>query len=657
MKLEINENVKPYTYRHDLSIDEVMIGESVEEIGEGAFSHCLNLSKITIGSHVKKIASYAFDHIHNNVQIIWLSSIPYQSPLMRILPPINTIQYICTPYRPFQNQSEIEKRILACGYILHPEYENRYSQQLQDQYQQYILDMLPQYLNELCENKSIIDIFLMCRKRHLIKDTITLQQYISYIRTMPLTHKQKKLIDHIEVEEGLTHQQFDERDKKLLRYINRFASQSQIRQTMEQENITTFKEVLYREKDKVAPVEALKFILYKYISQWSVFDSQPPYFKKDTAADEVASQLDKESLQIALDNLDMHYPRRLIPYLRYASVLQLNHIIEESIHWQQYDIYNRDGLLCLETLNKAILLNDNEEAAVYALSHQLLAQYASMRGKQENALFIQITMSLEEKNNTQQLSIIQEIYKQKLYEDYLSGKATRFIPWYKETMGCLTLRNIASTLLWQCDNQYFIIQDDHLKDAHNNPMNFNNEQFVSIAHSALIDSQTLRSYQPLLLDSCFPQLKQLNQKYDPDDYIHWKNRYLNISMSMPKLQQLIQRNFYIIGNPQEHLKLSFHGKNIMDIYPKDDNYKLGELLNSSYRIRELNEMIDIMDDVLYFELIKEGKLKAFPYLERLTKEDVSILLEASIKHAHQENIAILLEYQSKFNQEDDLLSW
>ncbi|MCD7808268.1 MAG: leucine-rich repeat domain-containing protein [Erysipelotrichaceae bacterium] len=653
MKLEINENIKPYTYRQNLSIEEVIIGESVEEIGEGAFSYCLNLSKITIGSHVKKIAPYAFDHIHNHAKIIWLTTISYQSPFMRILPPINTIQYICAPYRSFDKQSNDEKRILACGYLLHPEYEKYYSKELQNQYQQYILDILPQYLNELCENKSIIDIFLQCRKRHLIKDKITLQQYISYIRTMPLTHKQKKLIDQIEIEEGLSHQQFDERDKKLLRYINRFVSQSQIRQLMEQENITTFKEVLYRDKDKVAPVEALKFILYQYISQWSLYDSQPPYFKKDTAADEVASLLDKESLQIALDNLDTDHPRLLIPYLRYASLSQLNHIIKESQNW----LYHRKNMLSLETLNKAILLNDNEEAAVYALSHQLLPQYASMRGKQENALFIQITMSLEEKNNTEQLSIIEDIYKQKLYEDYLSGKKTRFIPWYKETMGCLTLKSIASTLLWQCDNQYFMIEDDHLKDAYNNPMNFNNEQFVSLAHSAFMDNQTLRIYQPLFKNPCFPQLKQLNQKYYPDDFIHWKNRYLNISISMSKLQQLIQRNFYIIGNPKEHLKLSFHGKNIMDIYPKNHNYQLGELLNSSYQIRELNEMIDIMDDVLYFELIKAGKIKAYPYLDRLTKEDVSLLLEASINNKHQENIAVLLDYQSKLDQEDDLLSW
>ncbi len=653
MKIEINENIKPYAYRQDLSIDEVVIGESVQEIGEGAFSHCLNLSKINIGSHVKKIAPYAFDHICNQSQFIWLTTIPYQSPLMRILPPMNTIQSICAPYRPFQKLSNEEKRILACGYILHPEYENHYSKDLQHQYQQYILDILPQYLNELCENKSIIDIFLQCRQRHLIKDIQTLQQYISYIRTMPLTHKQKKLIDQIEIEEGLSHQQFDERDKKLLRYINRFVSQSQIRQLMEQENITVFKEVLYRDQDKVAPVEALKFILYQYISQWSLYDSQPPYFKKDTAADEVASLLDRDSLQIALDSLDKHYPRLLIPYLRYASPLQLNHIIEESQKWTN----NREGILCLETLNKAILLNDSEEAAVYALSHQLLAPYASMRNKQENALFIQITMSLEEKNNTKQLSIIEDIYQQKLYEDYLNGRKTRFIPWYKETMGCLTLRNIASSLLWQCDNQYFMIEDDHLVDNNHHPVDFNNEQFVSLAHSALIDHQTLRNYQPLLKNPCFPQLKQLNQKYYPDDFIQWKNRYFNISIPMSKLQQLIQRNFYIIGNPQEHLKLSFHGKNIMDIYLKDNEYKLGELLNSSYQIRELNEMIDIMDDVLYFEMIKEGKLKAYSYLDRLTKEDVSVLLEASINNKHQENIAVLLDYQSKLNQEDDLLSW
>lgn len=63
MKLQIKEGTKlinPYQYANSKDITELIIADTVEEIGDGAFSGCSNLKKITWGSSVHTIGRAAF---------------------------------------------------------------------------------------------------------------------------------------------------------------------------------------------------------------------------------------------------------------------------------------------------------------------------------------------------------------------------------------------------------------------------------------------------------------------------------------------------------------------------------------------------------------------------------------------------------------------
>ena len=63
MKLQIKDGTKlinPYQYANRSDIIELIIADTVEEIGDGAFSGCTNLEKITWGSSIHTIGRDAF---------------------------------------------------------------------------------------------------------------------------------------------------------------------------------------------------------------------------------------------------------------------------------------------------------------------------------------------------------------------------------------------------------------------------------------------------------------------------------------------------------------------------------------------------------------------------------------------------------------------
>ena len=169
MKLEIPKGtikINSYEYRSRTDIEEAVIPDSVEIIGEGAFKDCRSLTKLTVGKGVKQINLYAFDGIGKKLDIVWLSNLAYKSPFIKILPPFEDIDSICAPKRAFAKAGLAEKRALVCGYILHPEYEQEYSEDAKKEYLEYIHTDFENHLNELCDRDMILKIFLACYERN-----------------------------------------------------------------------------------------------------------------------------------------------------------------------------------------------------------------------------------------------------------------------------------------------------------------------------------------------------------------------------------------------------------------------------------------------------------------------------------------------------------
>lgn len=694
MKLEISHTttaIKAYEYRDRYDLTEVIIPDSVETIGEGAFKHCTELQKLTVGRGLKHISTFAFEGIHKNADIVWLNSLSYKSKLITILPSFERIRSLCAPLQSFDKAQDDEKRVLACGYILHPELENEYAPHLQEKYQLYIREELPYHLNELCENGSILDIFLLCRQRHLIKDKETMKQYIAYIRTRKMSKEEKQCIDQIEREEGLLQSENMEQedqsiDKKLLRYIGEHVSQSDLRQVLLKEGLNEFPQVKYKESLRNAPVEALKYIMYRYMSQWSYMNAQPPFFHFDESADYVASLLDLTSLQNALEKLGcvlieyftwgkhitILYPRRLIPLLRYASQQQIQSFIQKAQEWLNYDVYGQEGIVAVKTLENALLLNDDCYAMLFANRGHLLNQYAKLRHQNEEDMLMLLVKKLEEKEivSDDDLKQIQEDYQQQLYLEYLSGRKVSQKEWYQWHMSLTTMRDIAMTLVWQQDeDSYFMMSKEGPVDENGISITLKEESQISVAHPVLMRDNQIRSFDKYMkqnhIKQCFHQIKPMPLRLLPQEWEIWKNRYLGIQIPASKLQKLGQSGFHLEGRAAEYIRISFYGKVVMDVFAishkqeKDPIMSLGYLQNSNYNMRELNEFISIMDDVLCFEMIMLGRLDVSPYLKRFNEDEIEQLLTASIERKHHENIAALLEYKTKLsNKDDDLaLNW
>lgn len=680
MELVINDkNIRAYAYREIEGLTKIELTDEVEIIGEGAFYHCHDLRFIKVGHHVTSVHFAAFEGIGKNAHIIWLTKTPYYSMLYRILPNFEDIASICAPYLPFSKKTIHEKIALACGFILHPEYEKMYDFQLKKAYQLFILNELPQYLNILVHNDSIIDVFVLCRRRNLIKNKEIMKKYIAYSRTRKTSSKEKELLDKIELEENLLKKQQmtlqdQEIDKKLLRYINSYIDPAQMNQLLEKEKLLDLPHIYYKDSLRVMPEEALKFILYQYMKQWSYFDEYPLPFQYDKYADYIVNLVDDKSLQNALkyivdfntennvtEDINIKYPRRLVPVLRYCQDDLLQFYNQKSYEYLNYEHYKKSGMIVSKTIQYAILLNQSSLAYILAFRNHMLNDYALIHHIKKENVFYRLVELLQHHQYAlkEDFVKIEKEYRQYLYDAYVVKKIfTKYE--LKKAYQLHTLKAIMQTLLWQIKDtkNYFILQ--------NNKINFiDDNDAIVLAYPAEMTDKDIKKWMIYFknnhIQQFFPQIWIPKHRYYIDQMDFWMHRYIHLKVKIEKLQQLRNYHFQLQGSLTQGLKIIFYGKCILQAYPdnNDQTVILGVIQDASYRFRELNEALRYIDDVLCFELIASARDSAKNYVSRFNEQEISILLQKSIELHHQENVAILLEYQKQFiKQNDDLdLDW
>lgn len=683
MKLEIETDrlkINAYEYRDKEELIEVVIPDSVEMIREGAFKNCRNIRKIIVGKGVKQVQPFAFDGIGKNLDIIWLSSIAYKSPLFKILPSFDDIDSLCAPKRFFSKAGMAEKRALVCGYILHPEYEQEYSKEIKEEYEIYIKGQFLEHFNELSDRGMIMEIFRASYERNLISENEQVKQFISYIKSRQMTKEEKEYIEVIEEKENLSVQEEDIETKKLRRYIREHISEKEMQTILEKEELFDLPTVLYKDfSNKMmmeAPVEALKFILTSYISQWTYMDARPSAIHACEEADYVASLLDEGCLREILEKLvsdtGVKYPRRIIVFLRYADNRQLEQYIAVSEEWKNYDIYGEEGILAKVTFEQAILMNDSEVALLHAYRNNRLSEYAFLRKVKVEDLFIQIVKILEKNDLLEELQLFYEKYIRKLYINYLSGSKLRKDDWYRWNIAHSSIRKIAQTLVWQDSGKkdsYFIVLSDEAENIAmvNDKMEevcLTEDAEICLAHPVYMKTEQIRGFLKILkekkMEQCFNQLKYINERLNLGDWELWNRRYYKMELPYERLQQLAEIGFQLDGRLSDRIRVSYYGKVLMEAFPTEKSgiMRLGYLLGSNYNMREINESVALMDDVFCYEMILFGRIEAAPYLKRFSTEQIEELLAASIELKHNENVAVLLEYKSKQGNDDDLsLNW
>ena len=144
----------------------------------------------------------------------------------------------------------------------------------------------------------------------------------------------------------------------------------------------TFPEVCLTD-GTTASAEHLKYILACYGRQ-----AKTQGFTMDKEADRAAAELNRDSLQGALEQLasmfsPVSYPALLLPYCRYASGKQIKALHAKIGKWSNGNAQEQKAALAGWS---ALLLSDTREAMLYADKQGLLWKYAEMRGTDADTL-------------------------------------------------------------------------------------------------------------------------------------------------------------------------------------------------------------------------------------------------------------------------------
>lgn len=685
MKLEIqNETgkIKAYEFRDRTDLEEVILSDSIEIIGEGAFKGCKNLRKLTVGQSVRQICPYALDGIGENLDLVWLSSLPYRSPFVKILPPFEKINSICAPKRSLEKAKGEERRALMCGYLLHPEREEEYGEKSQKEYKEYFQTEFMEQLNELCDRELILPVFLVSLERKMLTDKTMVKRFLSYIRARRTTKEEKDVIDQIEKEWKILETKEDVYKNRLRRYVRERMTDQRMQEILGQEGIRHIPSVALSEKtiEKIvgekesnekqgaeAPEEVIKYIVASYLSQWSPLEKRPSRFYLEEEADHLAEMLDPKRLLHALEQMTgtdlLAYPRKMIPLLRYGNDALVESILTQAETWSDYSQYGEEGILAKETLEKAILLNDSKQALLFVYRHGSLEQYARIHQKKTEELMLSVLDLMEEGKRKEEREEIMQKFIHHLHVLYLSGKKIKTADWEKYYMAHPMTWEACKGLVWETAQKqgkcFLMIEEAGRKigvDEWGKEISLEGVSEVTLAHPVYMEKEQILHFQNIrkekAITPCLEQLKILPCKLDLGDWENWNRRYEKLEISHKKLKQLTEHGFTLDGSFGERLRIRYYGKVLMEAYKTEepDRMKLGYLLGSNYNMREINESCSILDEVFCYERILAGRTDASPYVEQFGDEELEQLLEASIEQNHLENIAVLLEQKNRRRQ-------
>ena len=671
------EEVPSYFYRDRTDLKEVILEDSVREIGEGAFFRCTSLEKITVGRGVCRVRPRAFDQIAGNADIVWLAQTSYKSMLMRILPSFSELLAICAPGAVFEKTREPEKRVLAAGYLFHPEYAGLYRPEEKECYVRYLRENLPSMAAVLGEKGVIHEALeklwmsdLLDRQDLQDRDRRLLRQLLSYARSRKTDAAQKKLLDRIGQETGLDQEQenvFSEdyrKDSRILRRIREMAEDTDLLTVLEAADFGRLPELPCRKeaqagdaasKGEMLPAEVLKYILYSYLRQVSP-QSPLTEFHRVGEADLLAERIEPEAWQAFLKKngpvlrregpgkYTVCWPQRMIPVLRFAGEDLVREYAGKRETWADYDSCGASGYLAGEILSRAMLLNPGEEAMLFAAKEGLLEPYVRLHGGTEESCFRKALLLLTGTGRPEMTQLLERV-RGRVYDAWITGRSISCTELVRMRLRIPELAGLLSGLLWSDGKSFFTPEEP---EGEEEPAG---TSLICLAHPAEMDIIAIRAR--LREDSRRPFFLQIYEPGilpDPENFPAWKDRYRDLTVKRETLTRLTDgipvyagMRMQVTGDSRKQVKISFGGKPVLDAEAeKDGRLRLGELQERRYERRELYEIFRILDDAFCKELLLAGKRKASGCLDRLDTPEVQEILQASIEGGYAENIPVLI---------------
>ena len=672
-----DREIEAYAYKDRSDIEKLIISDSVRTVKEGAFYNCTGLKHITVGRNVEEIREAAFEGIPKRGSLIWLPAISYKPLTFRVFRDMGSFAEICAPYLPFYNGTLYERTALAAGFILHPEYEDEYSDELREEYLCYIREGLSSDAGKLADAGVLEETVRCVLRRKLINRKRSLEEFVS--RAMEAASgDEKEAIRRMAKEERLQcgrdiEEIPEDRNKKQLRFLYYNTNRSEQQFFLDNGDIPAeLPEVLYKDGTP-APPELLRFIMFRYMNQWAFIVRPVPEFIYDEDADRFASELDTESLRSALSQMlpvvvpasEIKHPdmnksefgvihiQRLIPYLRYATQEMADDCRKRSERFLDYEKYGLSGQKTYRTYQSALFLCEGEKVPIEALRRGKLTAYAYLKKTDFPHIISFVEKSiyrLEEKGaGDMDLSNEKEMIKKEvedfLYDLYTSGNTMRYPDLIWTCAESSFFRDAAESLLWKNINsgEYFRILSDEIKSGM-----VKGDSFVTPAHTCEMELEEIL-YWKERIDPVFDQLWIAPERYLPENPEKWTLKYKGIKTSEKELKKLTGRGFELWMNNDRGYSVYFYGK--CYIHGTADNngaITLETISESPFRPRELNEALHIIDTLLYDRLVGYGKVPAQYFIDRFDEKTTERVLDMAIANSAHENVAALLEYKKTF---------
>ncbi len=655
---------REYAGRTDLT--EVILADAVEKVGEGAFSRCTALARVTVGRGVREIGPEAFTNLPANAGFVWLSRTLYRSPFMRILPPFSRVGWIAAPYAPFAGRPFEEQLVLALGFLLCPELEELYPEEKRSACRDFLFAELRKDPSRTGEKDCTAQVIRSLWERWP-EDAVkpVLAALLDYARSRKTGPADRQLFDRISREAGLfsgTEPSSGQGDRSSgkwqIRALRASMSEEEVFRILEGAGAAAFPPVRYRDETADAPPELVKFIAARYIGQWNSA-RRVQEFHIDRAADETAEQLCGRDLRQALEQGirdvgmpgSLIHPERWIPFARFTEREGLLFLTDQERLLRDHASYGAEGYQAAELLRRAVLLNPDREAAVFAAREGLLKTYASVHALDGELLFFSLMQEMEQEGRPEQEAFLR-FAREQLRSRFLDGKGIPAERFFRTCLLSAEIRDLLEGTVFHAGSKTAVFQNGSFFGTDGSEVPLTGGEQLSLAHPCELRREEVRAF--LRIQDGMPafrgeRLYEPEYWIRPDNYHEWKDRYRDLLVPWDLLASLSGKGFRAEGRRGGTVRFFFGGQAAFaaDTSDKTGAVRCLEMPRNGLSGRMLAECIHLLDGTFFYEMLLDGRISVQPYLQRLSAPQKETLFAASVRLGHHGNAALLLEEKKK----------
>ena len=466
-------------------------------------------------------------------------------------------------------------------------------------------------------------------------------------------------------------------------------------------------EVLLADGTK-APDEMIRFLLVSYGGQSGEYKTIPD-------ADEAAKLLSYESLCNAMDSVSTRwdgpaYPHVLPMLCRYGNATRIRDLTGAWKSWGEWHVYGAKGRKAQEVLEKAMILSDTREAAVWLADHGGLSDYAKIRGlnvddiyadclfdfgfdkdgkqvfdlgsiKIEARLTSELKLELYDEANgkiiksvpkkdvdpdvqkkisdevtdiSQNLKKAVKLKNKLLFVDYLDGIKVTADAWKRQYLENPLLHKAAKLLVWSQKDKSFMVTDDGLIDCEGKPYSLNYEPVV-VAHPQEMKGEEVTAWQKYYTSNGLKQpFAQIWEPVFDKDEIE-DDRYKDCQIRTVFLKNQEKRGIYCdwfessFNKTRKELSIKGFIVKASDVPKQDDGYSYLSIdyLHPNFWNRRTNNVIAFLDRITVLGRIQKDDVSIMSRIDKYTLAQVMEFINVAQEAGAVNVLALLLDYKNQ----------